>query len=107
MVGPTTCQLYDLLGPDGGNVKVIIDGQEKGPYPRFDSYCTYHRLATLGIASGLEDTVHTVKVELLATQPDRSSVTDREKDKPGFNPAKYDGTGLRVGGILLIGDLVE
>jgi len=103
----TTCQLYDLLGPDGGNVKVTIDGQEKGPYARFDSYCTYHRLATLGIASGLEDTVHTVKVELLDTQPDRSSVTDREKDKPGFNPAKYDGTGLRVGGILMIGELVE
>ncbi len=103
----TTCQLYDLLGPDGGNVKVTIDGQEKGPIARFDSYCTYHRLATLGIASGLPDAVHTVKVELLATQPDRKVVTDREKDKPGFNPAKYDGTGLRVGGILMIGDLVD
>ena len=103
----TTCMLYDLLGPDGGNVTITLDGKERGPVGRFDSYCTYHRLATLGIGSGLEDTVHTVKVELLSTQPDRSSVTDREKDKPNFNPAKYDGTGLRIGGILMIGELVD
>jgi lysophospholipase L1-like esterase len=43
--------LYDLMGPDGGQVIVTVDGRTKPrPVPRFDSICTYHRLATLPIA---------------------------------------------------------
>lgn len=103
----TAVKLYDLLGPDGGQALITLDGKTWGPVPRFDSYCTYHRLATLNIADGLEDKVHEVTVEIHPDQPNRSSVTDREKDKPNFDPKKYDGTVLRVGSIMLIGDLVE
>lgn len=42
-------KLYDLLGPDGGQVVISVDGGKRDkPVPRFDSYCTYHRIATLG-----------------------------------------------------------
>ena len=42
------------------------------PVPRFDSYCTYHRIATLAVAQGLDrDEVHTVTVEIHPEQPDR------------------------------------
>ncbi|MBI1373414.1 MAG: SGNH/GDSL hydrolase family protein [Phycisphaera sp.] len=100
--------LYDLLGPDGGQVTITVDGKTRGPVPRFDHYCTYHRIATLQIADGLDPAaVHTVTVEVAPGQPDRSSVTDREKSKPNFDPKKYDGANLRVGAIMLIGDLVE
>jgi hypothetical protein len=102
----TAVKLYDLLGPDGAKVQVTLDGKTWS-VPRFDKYCTYHRLATLGIGDGLADTEHSVTVEILPEQPDRSSVTDIEKNKPGFDPKKYDGTAMRVGGIMLIGDLVN
>ncbi len=98
-------KLYDLLGPDGAKVKVTLDGKESIAQ-RFDSYCSYHRLATLWIGEGLPDAEHTVSVEILPEQPDRSSVTNIEKNKPGFDPKRYDGTAMRVGGIMLIGDLL-
>lgn len=101
----TTARLYDILGPDGAQVVVTLDGKVSPPRPRFDKYCSYHRLATLGIGEGLEDKVHEVTVEIHPDQPDRSSVTDIEKTKPNFDPKKYDGTVLRVGSIMLIGDL--
>lgn len=103
----TTVRLYDILGPDGGQAVCTLDGVASTPRPRFDSYCTYHRLACLGIGEGLEDKVHTVSVEVYPEQPDRRVVTDREKDKPGFDPKKYDGTVLRIGSIMLIGDIVR
>jgi hypothetical protein len=103
----TTAKLYDLLGPDGGQVVCTVDGKVSTPRPRFDSYCTYHRLASLTLAEGLPDTLHTVTAEIHPDQPDRSSVTNLEKTKPGFDPKKYDGTAIRVGSLMLIGDLVR
>jgi lysophospholipase L1-like esterase len=103
----TVARLYDLLGPDGGQAVCTVDGVASPPRPRFDHYCTYHRIATLPVAEGLEDTIHTVRVEIHPEQPDRRSVTDREKNKKGFNPSKYEGTRLRVAAILVVGDVVE
>lgn len=103
----TAVRLYDLLGPDGGQALITLDGKTRGPVPRFDSYCTYHRIACLSIADNLPDEVHEVTVEISPDQPDRRIVTDKEKDKPGFDPKKYDGTAMRVSGIMLQGDLVE
>jgi hypothetical protein len=103
----TAVKLYDLVGPDGGQAVCTLDGQTGPPQPRFDSYCTYHRLASLTLGEGLEDTVHTVTVEIHPDQPDRSSVVNQEKDKPGFDPKRYEGTALRVGSIMLIGEIVK
>jgi len=101
----TAVKLYDLLGPDGAKVNVTLDNKTRVAQ-RFDKYCSYHRLATLSIGDGLPDTEHTVSVEILPEQPDRSSVVDQEKQMPGFNPKKYDGTGMRVGGVMIIGKLL-
>ena len=100
----TAVKLYDLVGPDGAEVKITLDHQT-WTAPRFDRFCSYHRLATLDIGQGLLDTEHTVSVEIMPEQPDRSSVIDQEKLKPGFNPKKYDGTALRVGGVMIIGNI--
>jgi len=100
--------LYDILGPDGGQVICTVDGKASRPRPRFDRYCRYHRIATLNVASGRDpQKVHTVSVEIHPDQPDRSIVTDAEKNKPDFDPKKYDGTAVRVAAILLLGDLVD
>lgn len=101
----TAVKLYDLLGPDGAKVKITLDGKTSNSQ-LFDKYSSYHRLATLWIGDGLADGEHSVEVEILPEQPDRSSVTEIEKTKPGFDPKRYDGTALRVGGIMLIGDLL-
>lgn len=102
-------RLYDIVGPDGGQAIVTVDGKVGArPIPRFDSYCSYHRLQVMWIAGDLDpNAVHEVTIELSPDQPDRSSVTNREKDKPGFNPEKYNGTVLRVGSIMLMGELVK
>lgn len=103
----TAAGLYDILGPDGAQVVITVDGKTMAPRPRFDSYCSYHRIASLGIARDLPDTEHAVTVEIHPEQPDRSSVTDREKTKPGFDPKKYDGTAFRVASLMLIGEVLE
>lgn len=104
----TAAKLYDLLGPDGANAIITVDGVTRPkPSPRFDSYCTYYRLGTMTIAENLPDAVHTVSIRIAPEQPDRSSVTDKERGKPGFDPKRYDGTGMRVGALLLLGDPVE
>ncbi len=103
-------KLYDLLGPDGGQVIVTVDGETRDkPVARFDSYCTYHRIATLGIATGLDPSeTHTVSLEIDAKQPDRTSVAFRLKDPDTeLKAPKFQGTKVRTSQILLLGDLVE
>ena len=103
-------KLYDLLGPDGGQVIVTVDGQTRDkPVPRFDSYCTYHRIATLAVADGLDpDQIHTATVEVHPDQPDRQSVAFRLKNPDEeLKTPKYQGTRLRVSHIMLLGDLVD
>ena len=76
--------------------------------PRFDSYCTYHRIATVQVAGGLDpNQVHTVTVEVDSEQPDRQSVAFRLKDpEVELKSPKYQGTNVRVGQILVLGDIV-
>ncbi|MFI4875650.1 MAG: GDSL-type esterase/lipase family protein [Blastopirellula sp. JB062] len=102
-------KIYDLVGPDGGQVSITVDGQTREKMiPRFDSYCTYHRIATLGVAGGLDpQAVHTVTIRLDAEQPDRTPVAFRLKDPESeLKSAKYQGTKLWFGKIQLLGELV-
>ncbi len=101
-------KLYDLLGPDGGQVIITVDGKTQAkPIPRFDSYCTYHRLATLTVAEGLDPAQeHTVIIEIHPEQPDRSPVAFRLKDPEAeLKTPKYQGTKVRVGQILVLGEV--
>ncbi len=103
-----TARIYDLLGPNGGQVVVTVDGKTGSkPNPRFDSYCTYHRLANLGIADGLDpDAVHSVTVEIHPEQPDRQSVAFRLKDpEKELAEPKYQGTNVWFGQLMLLGEL--
>lgn len=103
-------KLYDLVGPNGGQAIVTVDGQAKAkPVQRFDSYCTYHRLATLPVSQNLNpNEVHTVSIEVHPEQPDRQPVAFRLKDpETELKSPKYQGTNLWIGQILIIGDLVE
>jgi hypothetical protein len=100
--------LYDLMGPDAGQVRVTVDGKTgAAPVPRFDSYCTYHRIATLEIARGLDaEAVHEAVVEIHPGQPDRTAVAFRLRDPDReLKSDKYQGTKVRASQILLLGEL--
>jgi lysophospholipase L1-like esterase len=106
----TDVKIYDLLGPDCGQVTVTVDGGKPVTRPRFDAYCTYHRLATLTIASGLPDTVHSVKLEISSAPIDKLKILHKRTANAHIkelDPKKYGGTMWYAGMIMLIGDLVE
>lgn len=104
----TCCMMYDLLGPDGGQVWVTVDGKRAArPSARFDSYCTYHRIATLHVFNG-PDGVHEVEIEVDSKQPSRQPVAFRLKDpEKELAAEKYQGTNFWPAKIMLIGDLVK
>lgn len=106
----SVAKVYDLVGPDGGQVVVTVDGKAGGkPAPRFDSYCTYHRIATLGLVSDVDaEAVHEVSVEIHPEQPDRRSVAFRLKDPENeLKAPKFQGTRVWMSQLMLLGDLVE
>jgi lysophospholipase L1-like esterase len=105
----TAAALYDLMGPDCGQVVVTLDDKPPRLVPRFDRYSAYHRLATLSIASGLPEGVHTVKLELHAEPPDKVKIFkdgNITSEDPKAHP-KYAGANWYAGAVLLVGELVE
>lgn len=99
--------LYDLYGPDTPYYEIEVDGQTR-ELLRFDSYCTYHRLALCGIADKLPDTVHTVKITVLPKEIDRREILF-ERNRADFdkNPEKYAPLNGYAGQLFLVGELVE
>ena len=100
------CMIYDLLGPDCGQVWVTVDGVRRAnPVARFDRFCTYYRLATLDMFSGA-DGVHEVVLELDAGQPDRTPVKEQGVTDEELAGEMYNGIEWTVGRIMLVGDIV-
>ncbi|MCP5560871.1 MAG: SGNH/GDSL hydrolase family protein [Verrucomicrobiaceae bacterium] len=102
----TRCSIYDIIGPDCGQVRVTLDDQPAKVVPRFDSYCTYHRLSTLMIGTDLPDAVHTVKIEILPDQPDKAKILS-QRNQTIDKPERFDGTAFYPGALLLVGELVS
>ena len=102
----TRASIYDLVGPDCGQVIVTLDNQPPKTVPRFDAYCTYHRLSTMMIGSELADGVHTVKIEIHKDQPDKAAILARNGNKID-KPERFDATAYYPGAILLVGDIVK
>ncbi len=97
---------FDVVGPDGGQLRVTLDGGETKVVPRMDAYCTYHRLSKSQVGGNLDPaTDHTVTVTLDSAAPDKKAILF-EKNRPDFeaNPAKYAPNHWNVGAILLLGD---
>lgn len=102
----TRCAIYDIVGPDCGQVTVTLDDRPPRVVPRFDSYCTYHRLSTLLIGTDLPDTVHSVKIEVHPEQPDKAKILATRGNKID-KPERFNGTAFYPGAILLVGELVK
>ncbi|MBN1127075.1 MAG: hypothetical protein JXA82_18885 [Sedimentisphaerales bacterium] len=102
----TAAEMYDLLGPDCGQVIVRVDDQDPIVRPRFDAYCTYHRLATLTIARGLKEGIHTVELEIHPDQPDKAAILARRNEKID-DPKRFDDRAWYAGAILVLGEVVD
>jgi lysophospholipase L1-like esterase len=104
----TAVSIYDLVGPDCGQLIVTVDGGAPRTVARIDGYCTYHRLASLRIASELPDALHAVTVRLDAAVPDKAKILfEQNRSDLVKNPGKYAGTSWYAGGIMLIGSLAH
>lgn len=102
----TRCSIYDIVGPDCGQVIVTLDDQPSKIVPRFDAYCTYHRLGTMVVGSDLEDKVHTVKLEIHPDQPDKAAILAKNGNKID-KPERFNATAFYPGAILLVGEVVR
>ena len=101
----THCMIYDLLGPDGGQVNITVDGKPaQRPTARFDSYCTYHRIATLHVYRG-KGGKHDVEITIDPNQPSRQPVAFRLKDpETELKTPKYNGTNFWPAKLLVLGE---
>ncbi len=102
----TRCAIYDIVGPDCGQVIVTLDDQPTKIVPRFDAYCTYHRLSSLMIGSDLPDIVHSVKIEIHPDQPDKAAILAKNKNTID-KPERFNGTAFYPGALLLVGEVVK
>lgn len=102
----TYAAIYDVIGPDCGQVTITLDNQPPRVAARFDGFCTYHRLATMLIGRDLSDTVHTVKIEVHPEQPDKAKIL-AQRDASMDKPERFNGTAFYPGAILLVGELMK
>jgi hypothetical protein len=100
----TAAQVYDLLGPDCGQVRVTVDGKDAGLRPRFDAYCTYHRLGMTWIGSTLSNTVHTVSVTVAPDPLDKAAILAQRQERMD-RPDRFAGNRWYAGALLLVGEL--
>ncbi len=102
----TLVGVYDLLGPDGGQIEAKVDDQPPRSIKRIDGYCTYHRLAMLTLADGLPDASHTATLTLEATAPDKAAILF-EHNRPDLvaHPEKYAANTWYAGGVMLLGTI--
>ncbi len=102
----TSAAIYDVIGPDSGQVIVTLDDKPSVVIPRFDSFCFFHRLSVLPVGTDLADAIHTVKVEIHPDQPDRMKILG-ERAKNLERPERFQGTNFYPGAILLVGELAR
>lgn len=100
----TAAAIYDLLGPDCGQLRLIFDGSDKGLKPRFDSFCTYHRLGMMWIGSGLSNTTHSVKLAIAPEPLDKPKILAQRNEKMD-RLERFQGRAWYAGALLLVGEL--
>jgi len=99
-------KLYDLLGPNCGQITIQVDDQPTYIRPRFDAYCTYHRLSTLTVGRALTDGEHQITLTIHPEQPDKVAILS-QRNKTIDDPQRFDGTTWYAGAVLLVGEWLD
>jgi len=103
--------VFDIVGPDGGKLKIEVNDSPPKTANRVDGYCTYHRMSKLQILSTAPTTgesIHHVRISLSADTLDKRDILF-ESNRPKFdaNPEPYQAHTWFASSLLIIGDLVE
>jgi hypothetical protein len=96
--------IYDLLGPDGGELEVIVDGRKPRAVRRFDAYCTYHRLGMTDLLSEPEVADHEVTVRLTDKTFNKAEIL-RQNGNRIDDEARYAPRRWYAGALLIDGEL--
>ena len=102
----TSVMMYDMVGPDCGQIIFTLDDQEPKTIPRFDSWCAGHRVTVMKAATDLPHAVHTVRFEIDHEQPDKVKLL-AQRGVTMDDPERYDGTKWYVGYILVTGEMLD
>lgn len=97
--------VYDLLGPDGGELDITVDDQPVSSARRFDAYCTYHRLGLTQLVSESESKDHEVTVRLTGKRFDKAEILKRNGNVID-SAARYEPLRWHAGALLLDGELL-
>lgn len=82
--------IYDVTGPDSGELDVIVDGKLIGTVNLWDQWAKSYRSAFATLAKDLEDTVHNVELRI------------SDKKSP-----ESKGNAMRIGFITMRGEIVK
>jgi hypothetical protein len=105
----TSMLVYDLLGPDCGQISIQVDKLPAYTVARFDQFCLYHRLGVLPVADSMPFGVHTVTLRILPDQPDKLKILHTRKENvaiANLDPKFYNDTAWYAGAILVVGDIL-
>ncbi|MFT5498754.1 MAG: hypothetical protein ACI9TH_004169 [Kiritimatiellia bacterium] len=101
-----SASVFDLLGPDGGQLSVVVDGGDSVTRNRIDGYCTYHRMASLSLLSEGAPGRHTVVVTLTAETLDKEKILfERNRKDLADHPDKYTDHVWHAGCLMIIGEV--
>ena len=104
----TMASVFDIVGPDGGQLEITIDGEARKPVKRIDGYCTYHRMSKTQIASSLEAGTHDICITLSPEKLDKREILfERNRDSFDKNPDRYTDHVWYASSLLILGDIVE
>lgn len=104
----TMASVFDIVGPDGGQLEITIDGEARKPVKRIDGYCTYHRMSKTQIASSLEAGKHDICITLSPEKLDKREILfERNRDSFDKNPDRYTDHVWYASSLLILGDIVE
>lgn len=101
-----TAGIFDILGPDGGQVFYQVNESKGATRNRIDGYCTYHRMSKLNVANELKPGVHQVEIRLTSEQLDKKKILfERNRGNFEAKPENYRDHTWYVSSLMLIGDL--
>ena len=104
----TTAAVFDIVGPDSGQLDIQIDDEPVRSARRFDPYCKSHRMSRIPLITGGDPGRHTITVTLSAEKLDKRGILF-EQNRPDFDakPDNYLPHAWMMGSLLIIGDLIE
>ena len=101
-----TAGIFDILGPDGGQVFYQVNESKGATRNRIDGYCTYHRMSKLNVANEIKPGVHQIELRLTPGKLDKQKILfERNRGDLQAKPEKYRDHTWYVSSIMLIGDL--